>query len=185
MNKKILLVMLIALLTVGVFLGCGGNNTSNNSNSAPNNTSNTAKNSNLAPDFSWRDSSGKIMHLSDLRGRIVMLDFWATWCGPCKMTIPHVEALYEKYKDKGVVVIGVDLDTAAHRNDVINFIKSHNMHYLVISDAKGGVASQYGATSIPRFFIIDKKGGIAFTKIGYDPNMEKIISDEIDKLLSQ
>ncbi len=181
MNKKILLIMVIALLAVGIFSGCGGNNPQKN-NPAKNST---AESTNLAPDFSWKDSSGKIVHLSDLRGKVVLLDFWATWCGPCKMTIPHVEALYEKYKDKDVVVIGIDLDTAAHRNDVINFIKTHNMHYLVISDAKGTVASEYGATSIPHFFIIDKKGEIAFTKIGYDPNMEKIISDKIDELLSQ
>jgi len=174
MKRKILIAIVAILLIVPIFAGCGGSNPQNGSNNTT---------SNIAPDFSWQNSAGNIVHLSDLRGKVVLLDFWATWCGPCRMTIPHVEALYEKYKNNGVVVMGVNLDSASKRKNVEEFIKTHDMHYLVISDAKGVVASRYGATSIPRFFIIDKNGGIAFTKIGYDPNMEKIISDEIDKLL--
>ncbi len=179
MKKRVLIIIVILLLIIPVFAGCNTNkqNTSNNTNNQ--NTSNRQK----APDFSWQTQNGKIVHLTDLKGKVVLLDFWATWCGPCRETIPHVEALYKKYKDKGVVVIGVNLDKASGRAAVSQFIKNNGMTYLVISDANGSTASKYGATSIPRFFFIDKQGNIAKMIVGYDPSMEEKFSKEIDSLI--
>ncbi len=188
MKKKLLIVILIALLVVPVFAGCASPGTSgggsqNNQNSSQQ-TSGGDTNRQVAPDFSWQTKDGKIVHLSDLKGKVVLLDFWATWCGPCRMTIPHVEALYKKYKDKGVVVIGINLDGPSKRAVVSQFIKEHGITYTVVGD-NGTVAQEYGATSIPRFFFIDKHGRIAKMIVGYDPNMEKTFSEEIDKLLAE
>ncbi len=190
MKKKILILVVILLIAVPIFAGCGTPKSSPQTNSGStsnsgNTTNNTHPDRQKAPDFSWQTSNGKVMHLSDLQGKVVLLDFWATWCGPCRMTIPHVEALYKKYKDKGVVVIGINLDNAANRNAVRQFIKEKGITYLVISDASGTVANEYGATSIPRFFFIDKHGNIAKMIVGYDPNMEETFSKEIDSLLSE
>ncbi len=169
MKKKILIILVILLMIVPVFTGC--------------NTTSKTPDRQKAPDFSWQAQSGKVMHLSDLKGKVVLLDFWATWCGPCRMTIPHVEALNNKYKDKGVVVMGINLDKASSRTAVSQFIKNNGITYLVISDANGKVGNMYGATSIPRFFIIDKQGNIAKMIVGYDPSMEEKFSKEIDSLL--
>ena len=194
MRKKILVIILVLLLVVPIFVGCSnssttnsGNNTSSNTNSGTNtnNTNNAESNRQIAPDFSWQDANGKIVHLSDLKGKVVLIDFWATWCGPCRMTIPHVEAIYNKFKDKGVVVIGVNLDNQASRQKVEQFIKEKGITYLVIGDPNGAVASQYGATSIPRFFFIDKHGRIAKMVVGYDPNMEQVFTQEIESLLKE
>ena len=192
MRKKILVIILVLLLVVPIFVGCSSNKTSNstgnNSSSGTNNSNNTnnvESNRQVAPDFSWQDANGKIVHLSDLKGKVVLIDFWATWCGPCRMTIPHVEAIYNKFKDKGVVVIGVNLDNQASRQKVEQFIKEKGITYLVISDPNGAVASQYGATSIPRFFFIDKHGRIAKMAVGYNPNMEETFSEEIESLLKE
>ncbi len=194
MRKKILVIILALLLIVPIFVGCSNSSTNNNTGSNAsatsgtnnsNNTSNAESKRQIAPDFSWQNADGKIVHLSDLRGKVVLIDFWATWCGPCRMTIPHVEAIYNKFKDKGVVVIGVNLDNKANRQKVEQFIKEKGITYLVISDPNGAVASQYGATSIPRFFFIDKHGRIAKMVVGYNPNMEKTFSEEIEALLKE
>jgi len=192
MRKKILVIILVLLLVVPIFVGCSnssttnnGNNTNTNSGTNTNNTNNAESKRQIAPDFSWQNADGKIVHLSDLKGKVVLIDFWATWCGPCRMTIPHVEAIYNKFKDKGVVVIGVNLDNQANRQKVEQFIKEKGITYLVISDPNGAVASQYGATSIPRFFFIDKHGRIAKMVVGYNPNMEQTFSEEIESLLKE
>src|SRR4051794_39942941 len=64
----------------------------------------------MAPDFTLKDSHGVQVKLSDLRGKVVLLDFWATWCGPCKVTIPEMNKLFQKYQDKGVVILGISMD---------------------------------------------------------------------------
>ncbi len=185
MKKKILIVILIALLVIPVFAGCGSPPASNNENANQNSSNNTGDSQRqVAPDFSWQTPDGKVIHLSDLRGKVVLLDFWATWCGPCRMTIPHVESLYKKFEDKGVVVIGINLDGPGKRSTVSNFIKEQGITYTVIED-NGSVSQEYGVSSIPRFFFIDKHGRIAKTVIGYDPNMEQTFSKEISKLLTE
>jgi len=177
--KKItfLLVLVILLIMIFVFSGCSNNTTNYRNTTKPEYRA-------PAPDFSWNDGNGNTVHLTDLKGKVVLLDFWATWCGPCKMTIPHIEAIYEKYKDKDVVVLGINLDTGDMEN-VKSFIDQYGMKYLVITDPKSAVAGKYMVNSIPTFFIIDKEGNIAKTIIGFDPNIEDIISKEIDTLLKE
>ncbi|BAL81120.1 peroxiredoxin family protein [Caldisericum exile] len=181
--KKIVIVIAVILLIAGLLTGCSQTSTSNTTNTN-NTTTQTGSNREVAPDFSWKDNNGNVIKLSDLKGKVVLLDFWATWCGPCRMTIPHVEAIYEKYKDKGVVVIGINLDTG-DVSKVQQFINEQGMKYLVVTDPNSQVASLYGVNSIPRFFVIDKNGRIAKMLIGYDPNMEDVLSKEIDALLNE
>jgi len=176
MRRKILFAVIVFLFIVPIFAGCTGG-------SGP--QEGVAQEREVAPDFSWQTLDGEIVHLSDLKGKVVLLDFWATWCGPCRSTIPHVEAIHNQYKDKDVVVIGINMDVASKRQAVMDFIKENGMTYFIVSDANGNVASLYGATSIPRFFLVDKSGNIASTKIGNIPNLEELITSEIDKLLEE
>ena len=175
--KKILTVLLALSLIAGLLTGCATTKPSPGPQSG-----NSERET--APDFSYIDKSGSTVKLSDLRGKVVLIDFWATWCGPCRMTIPHVEAIYEKYKDKGVVVIGINLDEGDVKN-VQQFIQAQGMNYLVVRDPNSQVAGLYGVNSIPRFFLIDKNGRIAKMFVGYDPNMEDVLSKEIDALLKE
>ncbi|MGB9769086.1 MULTISPECIES: TlpA family protein disulfide reductase [Caldisericum] len=181
--KKIIVFIAVILLVAGLLTGCSQTSTNNTANTN-NTTAQTGNDRETAPDFSWKDNNGNVVKLSDLKGKVVLLDFWATWCGPCRMTIPHVEAIYEKYKDKGVVVIGINLDQG-DLSKVQQFIKEQGMKYLVVTDPNSQVAGLYGVNSIPRFFIIDKNGKIAKMIIGYDPNMEDVLSKEIDSLLKE
>jgi peroxiredoxin len=184
MKKKILLIMVLLLVVIPLIgYGC----LSKTSSATPSNSgqSTQSESKTTAPNFSWKDNSGSLINLSDLKGKVVLLDFWATWCGPCRETIPHVEAIYEKYLAKGVEVLGINLDDTSKLDSVKQFIKDNGMKYQVINDASGTVSQQYGVTSIPRFFIVDKNGYIDKMIIGYDPNMEIVISTEIDKLLKE
>jgi peroxiredoxin len=123
------------------------------------------KNRHLAPDFALKDADGKVVHLSDYRGKVVLLDFWATWCGPCKIEIPWFIDFQRKNQDKGLVVLGVSMDDDGW-NVVKPFIKGLKMNYrVVIGDDK--TAQLYGGVdALPTTFLIDREGRIAAVHVG-------------------
>ena len=112
-----------------------------------------------APEFSLQDSSGKPVSLKDYRGKVVLLDFWATWCHGCKLEIPWFAELSHKYRDKGVAVVGVSLYSDGWK--VVNpFIKTARIPYqIVLGD--DNTAKAYGIESMPDTFLIDREGRIA------------------------
>ncbi|MEI7640380.1 MAG: TlpA disulfide reductase family protein [bacterium] len=128
----------------------------------------TVPNANTAPDFSLIEvNTGKRIKLSDYRGKIVILDFWATWCPPCKAEIPAFVKLQDKYRNDGLVILGVALDDETR---VKNFYKQNNMNYPVVLGNRE-VANQYGGIQgIPTTFVIDKKGNKAREYVGYRPD---------------
>jgi thiol-disulfide isomerase/thioredoxin len=113
---------------------------------------------------------------------VVLLDFWATWCGPCKAEIPHLVKLYNKYKSQGLVVIGVGLDKQARLAD---YVKQNGVTYITLVDEKSASAKAYNVSGIPRTLMIDKKGRIAFDHTGYSPGMESQVEAEITGLLAE
>jgi len=119
-----------------------------------------------APDFSLKTSSGKKITLSKLRGKLVVVNFWATWCGPCRAEIPGFMDVYEKYKSKGLEIVGVSLDEGGW-NDVKPFVKQFNIPYPIVLGNQR-VAEKYGnIEAIPTTFIVDKDGNIVSRHIGY------------------
>jgi thiol-disulfide isomerase/thioredoxin len=127
----------------------------------------------MAPDFALKDiSSGKTFKLSEQRGKVVLIDFWATWCGPCRMAIPHLIELHKQYKKQGFTVAGVSLDQQGEAV-VKPFYKSWNMNYPVMVDQMGEVARLYGGIrSIPTALLVDKQGRVINAFIGYRPKEE-------------
>ncbi|MBE0645026.1 MAG: TlpA family protein disulfide reductase [Bacteroidetes bacterium] len=118
-----------------------------------------------APTFSLKDKDGKAITLESLKGKVVVLNFWATWCPPCRAEIPAFKSTYDKYKTKGVEIVGVSLD---HKGwDVVKpFLKQQNINYPVVL---GGaeIARAYGnIQSIPTTFIIDRKGKVIDSHVG-------------------
>jgi cytochrome c biogenesis protein CcmG/thiol:disulfide interchange protein DsbE len=118
-----------------------------------------------APDFALKDSNGKTVKLSDYRGKVVLLDFWATWCGPCKMEIPWFIEFERKYKDRGFSVLGVSMDDDGWQS-VKPFIQEIGMNYrVVLGDDKTG--DRYGGIeALPTAFLIDRAGRVASTHVG-------------------
>ncbi len=114
-----------------------------------------------APDFAQNTPEGQSMSLSSLRGNIVLIDFWASWCGPCRKENPHVKKLYSKYKDKGFEILAVSLDRQKSR--WLGAIEADGLPWHHVSDLQGWkneVAVQYGVSSIPQTVLVDKEGKI-------------------------
>lgn len=132
-------------------------------------------------DFTLQDLEGKPISLSDYKGKVVFIDFWATWCPPCRMSIPYVEKLAEKYKDnENVVVLGINLQE--DKDTIAKFMKKQKMSYpILLSDKK--VVSNYKIRSIPAFYIIDQDGNVYNKHLGFAPGIDELWQKDIEKLL--
>jgi peroxiredoxin len=123
-----------------------------------------AKSRTAAPDFVLNDSKGRPVRLSDFKGRVVLLDFWATWCYGCKTEIPWFMEFEKKYKDQGLTVIGVALDGEGWKV-VRPFIEQKKMNYCVVV-GNDRIAKQYSVEAMPVTLLIDRQGKIAATHVG-------------------
>ena len=116
-----------------------------------------------APDFSLEDRDGRRVSLSDLRGRPVLLDFWATWCGPCRRSMPALEQLYRKYRAQGLQVVGINIEGRGKQQ--LDYLSAGGYTFPVLFSSgnwESPVARSYGVSSIPRSFLIDGQGNIVF-----------------------
>ncbi len=117
-----------------------------------------------APDFTLSELSGKSLKLSDYRGRVVLLDFWATWCEPCRAEIPHFVELQDKYGSHGLQIIGVSMDDSA--DPVPAFYKQFKMNYPVVM-GNAQIGEEYGGVlGLPIAFVIDRQGFIRAKHMG-------------------
>ena len=109
-----------------------------------------------APEIALKDLRGQEVRLSDLHGKIVLLNFWATWCKPCKEEMPAMQASYDKLRDQGFVVLAVNELEDAGR--VAEHIRTHGHTFLVVMDHDNRVANRYGVVGLPATFLIDRQG---------------------------
>jgi peroxiredoxin len=137
----------------------------------------------MAPDFSLPTvQDGKVFQLSQQRGKVVLVDFWATWCPPCRMSIPHLIDLQKEHGGKDFTVIGVSLDQQPER--LAPFVKEWKMEYPVVNDADGAVARAYGGIrSIPTGILIGRDGKVITGFVGYHPKeeMEAMVAQALAK----
>lgn len=118
-----------------------------------------------APEFTLKDADGKMVKLSDYKGKVVLLNFWATWCGPCKIEIPWFKEFETNYKNKGFAVLGVAMDDEGW-DAVRPYLLQQQVNYRVLMGTEPVGALYGGVESLPTTFLIDRKGRIAATHIG-------------------
>jgi len=133
-----------------------------------------------ATDFSLKNLDGKDIRLSDFKGKVVLLDFWATWCPPCVSAVPQLASLHERYKEKGFEIIGISMDHSV--GDAKSFVSEHNVPYTVLM-SNDKVEKQYGVTTIPVTFLIDKSGVVVKKHLGFAPAIAEEVENEIRLLI--
>lgn len=136
---------------------------------------------NLAPNFELTDMEGNPVKLSDYRGKAVLLNFWASWCPPCRAEMPHMEKLYNKYKDENFDVLAVNLtNTEKNSGDAEIFVKELGLTFKIPMDVKGAVGSDYNIMAYPTSYFIDSDGVIREKVLG--ALNEEYMEKEIKKL---
>jgi cytochrome c biogenesis protein CcmG/thiol:disulfide interchange protein DsbE len=153
----------ILLLSSSILFGCTENNPDQKNNpSVLENSAGERK----APDFNLIDVEGKEIKLTSYKGKIVILDFWATWCGPCRMGVPDLVSLQKEYKND-LVVIGISTDKFSGTDkDIVPFMKHFSINYPVVHADESVIKEYGGINAIPTSFVIDKKGNIVDMHIG-------------------
>ncbi len=134
-----------------------------------------------APDFSITSFDGETLTLSELRGQVVVLNFWASWCPPCREEAPYLEETWRKYQDKGVVFIGVDYVDV--EPEALAYIEEFNITYFNGPDLRTTISQAYNIQGVPETFFVKKNGEIGYVHVG--PLIPPDLEWEIDKLLSE
>jgi peroxiredoxin len=135
----------------------------------------------LAPDFALTTLDGAIVRLSDLRGKPVLINFWASWCGPCRSEMPHIQAAYEAHTGEGLVVLGVDQMESSRA--VAQFVEEFDLTFPIPIDTDGAVSAIYQARGLPTSFFVDVDGIIRAMFIG--PMSSGFIESTLEEILPQ
>lgn len=139
-----------------------------------------------APDWELPTATGEKVNLKSLRGKVVVLDFWASWCGPCRIAMPHMQKLHERFKNDPVVVYGVNCrERAGGIEKALAFVKEKGFTYPQLIDANGQVANAFRVGGIPRFYVIDPDGKILHTSAGAGPQLEQVLSQVIESAVKK
>jgi len=138
-----------------------------------------------APDFTLPSLDGKNVSLSDYTGKnVILIDFWSTTCDPCLVEMPHIVAIYEKFKAKGFIVLAVSLDGPETRSQVSAVVHDKKMTFPVLLDEETSVVARYNPKKdMPFSVLIDKNGNIVKKMSGYNPGDEEKLAQEVEKLL--
>lgn len=161
-GRAVLILFAVALLGLMIIQGCGtsAQDTGKNGQEATVGV-NVGE---LAPDFTLVDLEDNQVSLSDFRGKTVFVNFWATWCPPCRAEMPEMEAVYQEYKDKGVVMIGVDIRET--KEEVLQYVQEGGYSWIFVLDTTGEVTTNYKIQAIPTSFFLDREGTIRAVNIG-------------------
>jgi thiol-disulfide isomerase/thioredoxin len=139
--------------------------------------------SSAAPDFTLKSVGGPNLRLQEQRGQVVMINFWATWCGPCRQEMPLLDAMYKKYKKMGFTLIGVNVEPDSKAAEA--FLKTVPVSFPVAFDPDSSVSKLYSVQGMPSSVIIDRKGNARVIHRGYRPGDENVYLDHIRKLIKE
>lgn len=141
-----------------------------------------AKEGFAAPDFTLDLLGGGKVSLADLRGKVVLVNFWASWCPPCRLEMPAIEKTYRSYKDIGLVVIGLNLTAQDSEKEVADFVKEIGITFPIALDRDNAVGNLYRVMALPTSYFIDRNGVIRSVVVG-GPMSEALIQSKVEELL--
>jgi peroxiredoxin len=136
-----------------------------------------------APDFSLKSSTGENLRLSEYRGDVVMINFWATWCGPCRQEMPLLDELYSRYQRVGFNLLGVNIDDDSRR--AMQMIEELGVNFPVLFDARKEVSKLYEVEAMPVTVIVDRSGNVRYIHHGYKPGYEDKYLEQVRSLLRE
>ena len=136
-----------------------------------------------APDFTLKSISGANLNLTEQRGKIIVINFWASWCGPCRTEMPVLQTFYDKYKDLGVSVWGVNVEQENQAGR--DFLADLNLTFPILFDASNTLSETYQVEAMPTTIIIDRDGLVRYAYKGYKPGYEKKYAKAIKKLIRE
>ncbi|HEX9140299.1 MAG TPA: TlpA disulfide reductase family protein [Steroidobacteraceae bacterium] len=136
-----------------------------------------------APAFALGSQSGKPVDLSHLKGQVVLINFWATWCGPCRKEMPVLDQLYSKYKPLGFTLLGVNVEPDP--SNATGFLKSTPVTFPILFDTDSKVSKLYEVAGMPSTVIVDRKGNVRYIHRGYNPGEENEYLDQIRSLVRE
>ena len=136
-----------------------------------------------APDFALKSSTGENLRLSEYRGDVVMINFWATWCGPCRQEMPLLDQLYSRYQRVGFSLLGVNIDDDSGR--AMDMIRELGVSFPVLFDSRKVVSKLYDVDAMPVTVLVDREGNVRHIHKGYKPGYEEMYLDQIRSLLRE
>jgi peroxiredoxin len=136
-----------------------------------------------APQFSLAARGGKTINLAQYKGQVVMINFWATWCGPCRQEMPLLESIYKKYNKMGFTMLGVNVEPDSKPAE--DWLKATPVSFPILFDTKSEVSKMYEVSGMPSTVIVDRKGNVRVIHHGYKPGDENEYQDNIRKLVRE
>lgn len=136
-----------------------------------------------APDFTLESRAGDNVRLEDHRGEVVMLNFWASWCGPCRQEMPLMDDIYSRYKDLGFTILAVNVDE--NRDEALRFLDKVPVNYPILYDPQSSVSELYEVPAMPTTVMIDRDGKARYIHYGYKPGYEDDYEAQIRELVRE
>jgi peroxiredoxin len=136
-----------------------------------------------APDFAAKSDSGRNVRLSELRGQVVLINFWASWCSPCRQELPLLNKIYTQYRSAGFVLLAVNVDD--NRKDADTMLKRLNLRFPTLFDGGKNVAKLYGVDTMPATLVIDRDGRVRYVHRGYYDGYERKYEQQVRELLKE
>jgi len=136
-----------------------------------------------APDFTLKSDSGANLKLSELRGEVVLINFWASWCGPCRQEMPVLSELHDKYKDMGFTVLGVNVEE--NSGAARKLLRDMPVSFPVLFDNDSTVSKKYDVVAMPSTVLVDRDGNVRYLHKGYKPGEEDIYLEKVRSLIRE
>lgn len=137
-----------------------------------------------ASDYAATTLDGESVSLESLRGQVVLMNLWATWCGPCRMETPYLQSVYEEYRDQGFVIVGVSMDTGNAEDDVAMFVEEYGVTYTILHDPQMRGMELYQVLGLPATFLIDREGVLRWMRYGPIPEDDPSFLAALEDVLS-